>query len=364
MKAEITLSCPVARSPRVLQVSGMFDLPAEEKASLSLSADLPLGDRPWNVGLVTGPSGAGKSTLARHLWPDAVAGEHEWPADCALVDGFPGSMGIRDVTGLLSAVGLASPPAWVRPFRTLSNGEAFRASTARALAETDGLVVVDEFSSVVDRQVARVASHAVQKTVRRQGRQFIAVTCHYDVEDWLQPDWVYDMAAGSFTWRSVQPHPEIRVSVHPAERGIWSLFRRHHYLSGNLLSSAKCWAAYVDGRPVAFTSCRKFPHATVRDIMLGHRLVVLPDWQGLGIAGRLDDWLGQHLHEQGYRYRNKIAHPVMIRYYAASPRWREVGVRKKSVQTTSSHKSLAAESVNPRQLGLRSFEYVPLRKAA
>jgi hypothetical protein len=110
VKADITVSCPVRRSPRVLQAAGMFDVPVEEKTSLSWSANLPLEDRDWNVGLVTGPSGAGKSQLARHLWPEAIVGGHDWPDDAALIDGFPEAMGIRDVTGLLSATGLSSPP--------------------------------------------------------------------------------------------------------------------------------------------------------------------------------------------------------------------------------------------------------------
>src|SRR5215469_9524852 len=126
MKADITVSSPVHRSPRVLQVAGMFDVPVEAKTTLSWHASLPVEERDWNIGLITGPSGAGKSTLARHLWPDAIAREADWPADTALVDAFPAHMSIRDVTGLLNAVGLASPPAWLRPYRTLSNGEAFR----------------------------------------------------------------------------------------------------------------------------------------------------------------------------------------------------------------------------------------------
>ncbi len=32
----------------------------------------------------------------------------------------------------------------------------------------------------------------IGKAVRRQkGKRFIAVTCHYDVVDWLEPDWVF-----------------------------------------------------------------------------------------------------------------------------------------------------------------------------
>lgn len=363
MKADITVSCPVTRSPRVLQVSGIFDVPVEAKTSLTLSADLPVEDRDWNLGLITGPSGSGKTTLARHLWPGAVAAERTWPDARALVDGFPEGMGIREITGLLGAAGLSSPPAWLRPYRTLSNGEAFRADIARSLAELDGLVVVDEFTSVVDRQVAQVASHAVQKAVRKAGRQLVAVTCHYDVEDWLQPDWTYDVALGEFTWRSVQPHPPVQLSVHKADRSLWPVFARHHYLSNGINPSARCFAAYVDGRPVAFASYIHFPHAKVRDIKMSHRVVVLPDWQGLGIAGRISEWLGAELHSQGFRFRATTAHPARIAYYARSPRWRMIkghdNIKRPGGRSQQGRRQWGTD---PRSLVTRSFEYMPARR--
>ncbi|MGW2156581.1 hypothetical protein [Nonomuraea sp. NPDC001699] len=202
-------------SARVLQPQGLFDVPVSEKLASSWSVNLSIEERPWNVGLLVGPSGSGKSTIARRLWPDALVGAQEW-SDRALVDDFPTAMSIKDVVGLLSAVGPNSPPAWLGPYATLSNGEAFRAGLARALAESRDLVVIDEFTSVVDRQVARIASHAPQKAVRRRKRQLVAVTCHYDVEDWPQPDWTYDVAASSFTWRSVQPRPALQLTIHHA----------------------------------------------------------------------------------------------------------------------------------------------------
>jgi GNAT superfamily N-acetyltransferase/ABC-type uncharacterized transport system YnjBCD ATPase subunit len=363
MKTDITVSTPVARSPRVLQLGGMFDVPLEEKATLTWHADLPIEDRDWNVGLITGPSGAGKSTLARHLWPDKVASAREWSPDRALVDDFPAHMGIRDITGLLNSVGLASPPAWLRPYRTLSNGEAFRADIARSLAEVDGLLVVDEFTSVVDRQVAQVASHTVQKAVRRAGRQFVAVTCHYDVTDWLQPDWAYDVAAGKFTWRQVQPHPQVELAIHPADRSVWPVFARHHYLSADLSKAARCFAAYVDGHPVAFMSYLHFPHPRVRDIKMAHRIVVLPDWQGLGLAGHVSEWMGEYLRERGYRYRIVTAHPAFIHYMAKSPRWR-MNARQAALMTRSKDASLRKRSLTARGLTTRSFEYVSPRTPA
>lgn len=105
-----------------------------------------------------------------------------------------------------------------------------------------------------------------------------------------------------------------------------------------------------------------FPHAKIRNIKMGHRLVVLPDWQGLGVGGRLDDWLGQHLYEQGFRYRNTIAHPAMIAYYGRSPRWRDVSSNRNQLVTTSRNKALRKRSLDPRYLGTRSCEYAPLPK--
>jgi ABC-type lipoprotein export system ATPase subunit/GNAT superfamily N-acetyltransferase len=364
MRADITLSTDVVKTGRLLQMAGMMDVPVEEKAKQTWHHQLPIEERDWQVGLVVGPSGAGKSVLANKLWPGELVTEFDWPADGSILDAFPEDMGIRDITGLLTSVGLASVPAWMRPYRTLSNGEAFRATAARALAESKGLVVLDEFTSVVDRQVAKVASHTIQKTVRRQGRKLVAVTCHYDVLDWLQPDWVYDLAGGKFTWRSVQPHPRLQLAIHQVDRSVWPVFARHHYLSSEISKSAHCFGAFLGDECVAFTSYIHFPHAHTKNIKMAHRTVVLPDYQGLGISGRMAEWVGQMLWDQGYRYRRNIAHPAVIAYCERSPRWRDTSARSKKLTTTSRNAALRSRSLNPRLLTMRSFEYTPPKKEA
>ena len=92
---------------------------------------------------------------------------------------------------MLCSVGFASPPDWLKSYDCLSQGEKMRVDIARALCLDSELVVFDEFTSVVDREIAKVSAYAISKAVRRSKKQFIAVTCHYDVVDWLDPDWVF-----------------------------------------------------------------------------------------------------------------------------------------------------------------------------
>ena len=317
----ISLTCPVSRSPRVLQLESLFDVPPTERATREWQAVFPLHERPWHIGLIVGPSGAGKSSVARALFGAHLAPEYAWSRDQSLLEDFPQALGTQDVVALLTSVGFSSPPAWLRPFHTLSTGEQFRVTMARTLAEKAGLVVVDEFTSVVDRQVAQVASHVLQKAIRRQGRQFIAVSCHSDILDWLQPDWVYQPDVNRFQWRDLQCHPPLQFACARVDKTAWSLFAPHHYLSGSLHTAAQCFGAFLGDQCVAFAAYRYFPHPKARNIMMGHRLVVLPDWQGFGLGGRIDAWLGQLLYTQGYRYHNVVAHPAMVAAYNHSPRW-------------------------------------------
>jgi ABC-type ATPase with predicted acetyltransferase domain len=93
---------------------------------------------------------------------------------------------------MLCSVGFASPPDWLKSYDCLSQGEKMRVDIARALCLPQKDIVFDEFTSVVDREIAKVSAYAISKAVRRQkGKRFIAITCHYDVVDWLDPDWVF-----------------------------------------------------------------------------------------------------------------------------------------------------------------------------
>lgn len=171
-----------------------------------------------------------------------------------------------------------------------------------------------------------------------------------------------------FGWRDVGEHPPVPLCVHRVERSVWSLFARHHYLSAAINSSAQCFGGFVGEDIVAFMAYIHFPHPKAKNIKRGHRTVVLPDFQGLGISGIMADALGQMLHDQGFRYRRVIAHPAVISYCSRSPRWRE---SRRSTTRIPDRPSGAAWDVttertpmkriiDPRTLSTRSFEYVPV----
>src|SRR5438874_4537158 len=227
MDATIAVETPILETPRVQQVRGMFDLAPAAVSRVEWRVTLPIEERPWHIGLIVGPSGCGKSTIARRLWPFQLAYEPAWPGDRAIVDAFPETLPIKEIVALLSSVGFSSPPAWLRPFPVLSTGQQFRARLALLLATHRELVVMDEFTSTVDRTVAQIGSHALAKTVRQRGQKFIAVTCHEDVEAWLNPDWVYRPDANIFTWRCLQRRPVIDLEIARIGRQSWQLFKHH-----------------------------------------------------------------------------------------------------------------------------------------
>jgi hypothetical protein len=327
---QIHVSVPLNRSARALQVSGLFDVPPAVKGERSWHVRMPLAERDWQIGLIVGPSGSGKSTIARELWPEETNLEltvRYWPPEKALVDGFRGDIPVKTIVDYLCHVGLSSPPSWLKPYEVLSTGERFRADLARYLAEED-FIVYDEFTSVVDRTVAQVGSAAVAKAIRDSGKRFVAVTCHEDIEEWLQPDWVYQPALEQFTWRSLRRRPAIEVDVVRCDRQAWNLFSQHHYLSTTLNTAAICFLASWEDRPVAFSSWLSFPISSQKMYWREHRTVCLPDYQGVGIGTKVSAFCASIFAGLGATPVSTTSHPAMIASRRRSPLWqttREMG---------------------------------------
>lgn len=317
----IQVSVPVNRTTRVLQAESIFDFPPSKRSSVEWKVKLDLPEE-WNIGVIVGPSGSGKTTVAREIFGDNLVGEYEWSADRSILDDFPKEMGIKEIIALLSSVGFSSPPSWVRPYRVLSTGEKFRVTIARAIAEMQDMAVIDEFTSVVDRTVAKIGSAAVAKTVRKLDKKLIAVSCHYDIVDWLEPDWVYQPHTNEFyCGRYLHQRPTIKLTVRKVHHSAWEIFRRFHYLDTSLNKASHCFVAFAeDGSPVAFYGIMSFPHPSVPGWRF-HRLVCLPDYQGIGIGMKFSDYMASIFAATGKPVYSVASHPAVIHYRNKSPLW-------------------------------------------
>lgn len=273
--------------------------------------DIP---RDFGIGLIVGPSGSGKSTLLNNLG----AFKHiDWHTNKAVASHFDSA---EDARTKLGAVGLNSIPAMLRPYHVLSTGEKFRADLARRLC--DG-AIIDEFTSVVDRNVAKSCSNALRRYVQSGGvSRLILATCHYDVVEWLQPDWTFDTKTGQMAGRGSLRRPPIHIELLPCKTSAWEVFRQHHYLDGNINQSARCWIAVWDGVVVGFASCIAFPSGNWSNGWRGHRTVILPDFQGLGIGTRVSDAIGEIILSEGGRYFSKTSNHRMGEYRNTSEKWR------------------------------------------
>lgn len=289
MRLEIRNSCDDFNSYRAARVKSLFN--AESGANFSLDADLDIDDGDWKVGLVVGPSGSGKTSMGRQIFgEDAFYKPQGWPADTPIVDAIDPDGDFDNVTAALAAVGLGTVPSWLRPYHVLSNGEQFRADLARIIAEAPSEVVIDEFTSVVDRQIAKIGALAFQKSWKRTGGKAVLLSCHYDIIDWVEPDWVFDTGSGQFQRGSLWRRPRFDMEVWETDWRYWPMFEPHHYLKIPKMVAAKCYVATVDGELVA--------HLAVGTKNRGKsvearacRLVVMPEWQGAGVGTRFLDYV-------------------------------------------------------------------------
>lgn len=144
----------------------------------------------FKIGVIVGGSGTGKSTLLKHFGSEEIP---EWNNEKAIISHFETP---DEAINKLMSVGLNTIPSWYKPYNVLSNGEKFRADLARKLSSN---AVIDEYTSVVDRNVAKAASVALNRYINNSDISNVVIsTCHFDIIDWLQPDWVINTDTGEF----------------------------------------------------------------------------------------------------------------------------------------------------------------------
>ena len=278
--------------------------------------------------LIVGTSGSGKSTILNTL---GNSNQVQFDPRVEVINNFSTPERGEE---LLLACGLRSIPTWFRPPYTLSNGEHHR--FVMALGLDQGINVVDEFTSVVDRDTAKSLALSIRKFYDQRGTTdplYIA-SCHRDIIDWLDPDWVYDTDLQVLDNRRsllrLGTRPELTLTIKSSSVDYWRYFSKYHYLDTAISKSAHYYVLLLGDKPIGFHAAI---HSTNRDIhsyWRGHRTVILPEFQGMGIGTKFSDAIAEIYVSRGLRYFSKTAHPSFGEHRQKSPLWRATSTNLKS----------------------------------
>ena len=341
MKVEVHNRVSDFNSYRAARVKSLFN--AESGCNFDLEIDNVDLSGDWSIGVVVGPSGSGKTSIGRQIFGENKIYDYTqgWSPDKPIIDDIAPNGDFNEVTAALANVGLGSVPSWLRPFRVLSNGEQFRAGLAKIVCEKPDEIVIDEFTSVIDRQIARIGSQAFQKAWRRGNPKgkVVLLTPHYDILDWVQPDWVIDTKTKTFVRGLLRQRPKINLDIWQVDRSYWKFYKPHYYLDLPEPVAAMHFIGTVDGE----LAC----HIVVAPRFEVHgyratRLVTMPEWQGAGVGSKFLNFIAQyHLDGNGrggHKYVTYFhtSHPQLCAYLRHSQKWVQVsavlygGNKKKS----------------------------------
>jgi len=329
-----------------------FDI--QNKTSTEVKIPINFGDCQtfdWNIGVIYGGSGTGKTTLLKEFGElkNEVLSEKK-----ALISNFDW-LEPKEATFLLTAMGLGSVPTWLRPFSILSNGEQYRAELAYkvAKAKDNDVILIDEFTSVVDRDVAKSMSNALQKYIRRTNKKIILASCHFDIMEWLQPDWTYSPLKGRVERASLarSSRPKIKLQIFRCRYEAWKLFKQHHYLTEDLQKSAEMFLLELNGQYIGFFGILPFPGVGDPKTRRLSRMVILPDFQGLGIGTQVFNYLCSLYKTEGHTMYVRTVSPGLGKFMEKNENW----------EATSSNGKIPPDDTSGRKLMKRagySYKYV------
>ncbi len=119
--------------------------------------------------------------------------------------------------------------------------------------------------------------------------------------------------------------PKIELSVQRVEASEWKNLRFdiHHYLTDNMNKVCKCLLFYWGDIPVAFVGLLNSPRKGYPHDLSISRLVILPDYQGLGLSSIILNFCGGIIKSLGddYRLLIKTIHTKMGKHLEKCKEW-------------------------------------------
>ncbi len=360
---EVVLKSDVSKSFRCKMACDSLDIDAEKKSIHHLKIDninIPDG---WNIGVIYGASGSGKTTLAKKLFGEDIF-KSVLKEDEPIINQFPETFVYEDCAQLLNGIGLTSVVCWVRPVNTLSNGQKARAEAALLMTQQNDLSVIDEWTSVVDRTVAKAMSFCVQKFARKQKKQIILLSCHADIIEWVKPDWLIDCNKQEFILPQNEEffftkREQLEFTIKEVGRETWKYFSKYHYLSERLPGGKiHCFGLFHGHNQIGFQCLANYVPIRTGSVPIFHsnRTVIHPDYAGLGLGILLINKTCKFAKEK-YRYKlmAKFSSVPVFKAMSKQSEWRFI--EEKRLMTKMRHGASMTRNGGFREKGIKTFHF-------
>ena len=103
-------------------------------------------------------------------------------------------------------------------------------------------------------------------------------------------------------------------------RGEWQKFRRYHYLNEDLSDAAICYGLYDDEIIIGFCAVLHQPHR-VKNLKRCSRIVILPDYQGIGLGTQFLNIIADYYKHKGYQFSIVTSAKNMVYALMRSNKW-------------------------------------------
>ena len=325
----IKLESPVFDTFRCQAAANSLDIDTKKKSIHELIIKNIKLPENWNIGLVYGASGSGKTTMIKKLFGEDIF-NIDIDENLPIIEQLPKELSYDECAHLLTGIGLSSVPTWIRPLKTLSNGQRARAEAVLLMTKSNDVVFIDEFTSVVDRTVAKAMSVCIYKFAKRYNKKIVLLSCHYDILEWLKPDWLIDCNKQQFfTPQSedffFQEREKLQFTIREITNESWSMFSKYHYLSEKIAGGkAHYFGLFHGDDQIGFQAFSNYvpKRKGQRWIMHSNRTVIHPDYVGLGLGVRLINNTAKYLMDKfNYKIMGKFSSIPIYKAFKKDPNW-------------------------------------------
>jgi hypothetical protein len=313
-KIEIKLEAEIFNNFRCQVAANSLDIDVKKKSIHHLKIDNININDDWNIGLIYGSSGSGKTTLVKEIFGKNIF-ETIINEDEPIINQLPKELNYEDCANLLNGIGLNSVNCWIRPVKTLSNGQRARAEAVLLMCQNKEIIFIDEWTSVVDRLVAKAMSVCINKFCKKFNKKIVLLSCHYDIIEWLKPDWLINCNEQKFLLPKCedfffQEREKLKFDIREIGRQSWKYFSKYHYLSDKLpAGKIYLYGLFINEIQIGFQCFANYtPHKKGTKIIFhSNRTVIHPDYNGLGLGIKL-------INETSKILKNKIDCRIMGKF--------------------------------------------------